>query len=136
MLWGRLYAIWDPSLAQASLKARNLSFEPFVIDFAEKSFDLRGDVLLKATKDPRVVPAFTEAIHSNMQPKHVHAMNVKALSGISKIFDEIKPGENEGLDVENMFDWLKDFITIATTDALLGPHSPFAKDPSLYDDLW
>lgn len=136
MLWGRIYTIWDPHLAQASLRSRNLSFEPFVLDFAEKAFGLDAIAYKKVMEDPKLVPEFTEAIHASMQPKHVHAMNVKALSYISRTLDAIAPGEDGGIEASNMFDWIKDLITSATTEALLGVHNPFSKDPSLYDDLW
>jgi hypothetical protein len=136
MLWGRIYTIWDPHLAQASLRARSLSFEPFVLDFAEKAFGLDPVAYKKVMEDPKLVPEFTEAIHASMQPKHVHAMNVKALSYISRTLDTIAPGEDGGIEALNMFDWIKDLITTATTEALLGGHNPFSKDPTLYNDLW
>lgn len=135
MLWGKIYTIWDPTLVQASLKSRNLSFEPFTLEFAEKAFGLQGKTLKKIFT-PGLVPKFNEAIHTSMQPKHVHAMNINALKHISQVLDEIAPGEHGGLTIENMFVWFKDLITFATTDALLGPHNPFASDHSLYNDLW
>lgn len=136
MLWGKIYAIWDPTLAQASLRSKALSFEPFVLEFAEKSFNLKGETLKKVLGNPKLVPEFTDAIHASMQPKYVHEMNITALRYMSEVFDGIEPGDEGALVCENMYDWLKDLITVATTQSLLGRHSPFTKDPSLYDDLW
>ena len=136
MLWGKIYTIWDPQLAQASLRSRTLSFDPFIVEVAQKSFGLSEETFAKITSNPRLVPDFTEAIHASMQPKYLHAMNVIALNYISRTLDEVSPDESVGLDVPNLYLWIRDLITSATTEALLGNESPFSKDPTLYDDLW
>ena len=136
MLWGRIYTIWDPQLAQASLRTRSISFDPFMVEFAEKSFNLGKETFAKLMADLKVVPEFVDSIHAGMQPKHILAMDTIALRGISQTLDNITSGEDGGVDAVNLYDWVKDLITIPTIDALLGPCSPFLKDPSLYDDIW
>lgn len=136
MLWGKIYAVWDPQLAQASLRARDLSFEPFVVDFAHKSCNLGDETFAKVTSNPALVPEFIEAIHGSMQPTHLHSMSIIALHRISRILDEIPPNDSGGLTVPNLYLWTRDLISLATMRALLGKQNPFDNDPSLVEDLW
>jgi hypothetical protein len=136
MLWGKMYVIWDPNLAQAALRARGPSFEPFVVDFAQKASNLGKDVFARVLSQPKLVPDFTDAIHASMQPALMHKMNVHALKYISGEFDRIRPGTGGGLEAENMYTWIRDLISLASTRALFGKENPFEKDHSLIDDIW
>ncbi|RDW80338.1 cytochrome P450-12 [Coleophoma crateriformis] len=136
MLWGKIYTVWDPQLAQASLRTRNLSFGPFVVEFAQKAFGLSAETFAKITDNKDLVPDFTEAIHAGMQPKCLHAMNATALNHISRTLDKVSPDDEGGVAVPNLYLWVRDAITFATAHSLLGKENPFENNPSLVEDLW
>lgn len=136
MLWGKLYAVWDPQLVQAALRSRVASQEPFVVEFAQKSFGLSAETFAKVTSNPDLVPAFTDAIHNSMNSRNVNEMNTHSLEYISQTLDNIKAGEDGGLEVPNLYLWVRDIITLATGRSLLGKENPFEKDSSLIECLW
>lgn len=149
MLNGKMYTIYDPHLVQTALRSRIASFEPFVIDFAQKTFSLSKETFAKARR-PNVFNDFSDAIHSSFQAPMLHKMNVHFLASISAKMDpisfgtvrvdEVNSGREElvdgGLRVENLYLWCRDVMTLATTKALYGDHDPFGPRPHLVDDLW
>ncbi|CAM1501492.1 Fc.00g034760.m01.CDS01 [Cosmosporella sp. VM-42] len=150
MLNGKLYTIFDPHLIQPALRSKIASFEPFVTEFARKTFGLSDETFEKITSNPAVVPEFTDAIHASFQTESLHKMNVHFLGSISAkmgplscglaTVDETNTGKEKvdlgGLEVENLFLWCRDVMTLATTKALYGNHDPFNQDQSLVDMIW
>ena len=132
MLWGKMYTIWDPYLAQSALRAKTASFEPFESDFSQKTIGLSKAAAAKTTQ-PGVLPGLNEVIHVSLRPSSVHAMNVQALTFISRTLDHIG---REGIEAPNLYLWLRDLITMATTRALYGKENPFEKDPKLSQLHW
>ncbi len=136
MLWGKIYAIWDPQLAQNTLRTSTASFDPLVVEFAQKSFGLSEETFAKIRNNPDLVPSFTEAIHASMKASYVHEMNVNALNYISQVLDSSQPGGDDGIDIPNLYLWLREIISSATLKTLFGKENPFEKDPSLIESLW
>lgn len=59
ILNGKLYAIWDPTLVQSAYRNKDLSFEPFAAEFAQKDLGLSNDVA-KLLRETDLVPDFLE----------------------------------------------------------------------------
>ncbi|POR34170.1 25-hydroxycholesterol 7-alpha-hydroxylase [Tolypocladium paradoxum] len=150
MLNGKMYTIFDPDLIQSALRSTTASFEPFVVEFAQRSFGLTDTTFAKITSQPRLVPEFTEAIHRSFQPTSLQRMNIHFLGSISTKLDPISDGTlkvdeansgrerkiDAGLEVGNLFGWCRDVMSMATTKALYGNSDPFSKDPSLIPAMW
>ena len=136
MLWGKIYIVWEPSLVQAALRAKGATFEPFVQDFAEKTLGLSPEAVAKTAGDRKFLLTFTDAIHMGMKASYVIDMNTTALNFISGTLDAVKPGADGGLEVPNLYLWIRDLISVATSKALLGNSNPFEKDPTLVDAMW
>ncbi|KAJ4128057.1 hypothetical protein NW768_008341 [Fusarium equiseti] len=149
MLNGKLYLVFDPNLLQSLLRNKTASAEPFSIDYAKKTFDLTQEEFQKI-KAPGVYNEFTDAIHASFQTASLHQMNVRFLGCISAKLDSISNGtmrahadthgkENiigGGIQVENLYYWCRDVMSLATTKALYGDTDPFASKPSLIEDMW
>ncbi|KAF4952726.1 hypothetical protein FSARC_12576 [Fusarium sarcochroum] len=149
MLNGKIYAVFDPNLLQTLLRNKTASFEPFATDYAKKTFDLTQDLYSRITA-PGVYDEFTDAIHSSFQAASLHQMNVHFLSSISAQLNPMSDGTvranpiNHGkeqvlsgeLQVDNLYLWVRDVMSLATTKALYGDHDPFGGDPSLIEDMW
>jgi hypothetical protein len=150
MLNGKLYAIFDPHLIQAVLRNKIASFEPFVTDFAQKTFGLNAETFAKITSNPKLVPEFTDAIHVSFQTDMLHKMNVHFLGDISAKLGAISTGTakvdvnnggkevviKDGLQVDNLYLWCRDVMSLATTRALYGNQDPYNADPSLVETAW
>ncbi|KAF5538971.1 cytochrome P450 monooxygenase 8B1 [Fusarium phyllophilum] len=146
MLNGKVYAAFDPALLQTLLRNKTASFEPFVFDYAKKTFALKQETFAKV-KVPGVYDEFTEAIHASFQVRHLQQMNVHFLGSIAAKLncatiraDSTNTGKetvgNGRLHVENLYLWCRDVMSLATTRSLYGDTDPFNRDPSLIDDMW
>lgn len=61
-------------------------------------------------------------------------INVTVLSHAAIVLNEIRTGE--AFEVPDLYDWVQNTATLATTEALYGPANPFSRDRSLVDDVW
>ncbi|KAF5511074.1 hypothetical protein CGCS363_v003100 [Colletotrichum siamense] len=102
ILNGKLYAIWDPALVQSAYRNKDLSFEPFAVEFAQKDLGLSNDVA-KLLRETDLVPDFFGVIHPALNGAHLHRMNANALKYVSAELDRIGGGvgNESGLYVPN-----------------------------------
>ncbi|KAM0270272.1 hypothetical protein ACHAQH_009479 [Verticillium albo-atrum] len=119
MLNGKMYAVWEPSLIQALFRHKSLRFIPFAIDFAQKELNFNED-MMRLVKETDMVPDIFGPNHSALSGQSLHRMNRNALAYISDYLDANIPG-SEWLDVPNLYLWLRDLMTLATSKALYGP---------------
>ncbi|KAM0335031.1 hypothetical protein ACHAQA_000065 [Verticillium albo-atrum] len=119
MLNGKMYAIFEPSLIQALYRNKNVSFMPFAIEFAKKELDL-DDNMMRIVKETDMVADVFSTNHPSLSGKPLHRMNRNALEYISDSLDKQIFG-NEWLEVPNLYLWLRDLMTLATSMALYGP---------------
>ncbi|KAH6876823.1 cytochrome P450 [Thelonectria olida] len=149
MLNGKMYSIYDPNLIQTALRSKTVSLTPFATDFAQKTFGLDDELTAKVKADG-VFSTFVEVMHASFAAGMVQKMNVHFLANISAKMDpiscgavrvnEVNAGKEEvipeGLEVENLYLWIRDVMTLGTTKALYGDHDPFGPNPSLVDEIW
>ncbi|PKS08611.1 hypothetical protein jhhlp_004997 [Lomentospora prolificans] len=131
MLNGYIYVINDPALISAAMRNRNLSFDPFSLEFAVGSLGMTQHHV-DLFSAPGMMDEITHVIHSSLTGDNVFQMNVKALADISSLLNKVKP--SEGLHVADVSHWLRDLMTMATMAAMFGKNNPFAvKD---VPDFW
>lgn len=133
MLNGKMYVVWDGSLVQSIYRNRDLSFGPFVMDFAQRMLDY-DDEADKMVRGPKFLEEFVASNHEGMSGSNVHRMNANALKYVAAKLHEIN--DEDGLSIPNLFLWTRDIMTEATCEALYGPANPLKKDRGLIDDLW
>lgn len=150
MLGGKLYSIYDPYLMQTLIRSKNASNDHFSLEYAQKVFDLPSETFAKVKTNTELLPDFTDAIHQSFQGDMLFKMNMHTLddirakmSGVSRgqnIPDSMNAGKETlipgGIEVENLYLWLRDVMTLATTKALYGNSDPFAQKKELVDDIW
>ncbi|KAM5357481.1 hypothetical protein ACJZ2D_016220 [Fusarium nematophilum] len=134
ILGGKLYIIFDPSIVQSAYRNKRLCFEPFAVEFAQRELAI-SDETFKIVQETNLVPEFFTVIAPAMTGSNLHRMNANALKYVSKQL-EVSGGSNEALQVPNLFLWVRDLMTLATTEAMYGPENPVRKNPSMVDDLW
>jgi hypothetical protein len=121
MLNGYMYVINKPALIAAAMRNRNLSFDPFTLEFAA--------VTMGMTK--RHVEIFSglggmdevnHIFHASLSGDSLSGMNARALADIAGVLNAIPPGH--GLDIPHSFNWLRDLSSMATMKALFGKNNP------------
>ncbi|KAK7429411.1 hypothetical protein QQZ08_004003 [Neonectria magnoliae] len=127
MLNGKMYVVFNPHLIQTILRNKIGSFEPFITEFAQKTIGF--------------------SVHKFAKTEMLHKMNVHFLTEISaklgrvgghvRTVDIVNSGKetllNRGLQVDNLYLWCRDVMTLATSRALYGDHDPYNEDPSLVE---
>ncbi|KAH6673616.1 cytochrome P450 [Halenospora varia] len=136
MINSKVYAINDPTLIHSALRSKNLSFEPFMTDFAQRMLAL-PDAIMVPIRDPGdeksgLLTGLIKEIHTSMIGVHLHKMNADVLNDVKTSINAI----GESIEVKSLYLWLRSTMTIATCNTLLGLHNPMRGDPSLVDTLW
>ena len=55
---------------------------------------------------------------------------------LSCIADALNSTAGDGLDVPDLYLWIRELLTVATSDGVYGNDNPIRKNPSLIDALW
>lgn len=137
MLNGKVYAIWSPSLVQAAMRNKNMTFDVFGIEFAQRVMGITDEAaaIIKGPGgvEESLAPETMAAIKVAMTGQNLYRMNVSALTFIATRLNTFGPT----VDVPNLYRWLRELMTMATAEALYGPsNNPLREDPSLIDALW
>ncbi|KAI1477443.1 cytochrome P450 [Daldinia eschscholtzii] len=130
LLHRKVYVINSPTLVQAAFANRRLSFMPFVVDFVK-----RMDELSPAARGiyGEIHPQVMQSISTHMTGKQLKRMNSVQL----KEFLPYLPENGVVLEIENLWFWLRDILTVGTTSMLFGAtDNPWKKHPSLVNAYW
>ena len=131
MLNGWLYVINDPTLISAAMRSRHLSFDPFVIEFAGNTFGMTPPQLDVYSQTANL-EAMTHTIHRSLTGDNLLRMNVRALADIAAAINAVRPAE--AFEAPDVFEWLRNVVTMASTNALFGKNNPF--DLSDVERFW
>jgi hypothetical protein len=137
MINGKLYMMTDPNMAQAAFRHKNLSFDPFSLEFAQRMLSVSDETMVPVRfagdeKNPSFLAEFARDLHAAMIPTYLNKMNANVLRRVALAINEI----GETFEPESLFYWLRMMMTLATSDALFGSHNPLKYDGSLVDALW
>ncbi|KAK3935473.1 cytochrome P450 [Diplogelasinospora grovesii] len=125
MLNGKLYVINSPTLISAAMRSRDLSFDPFSIEFAEGALGLTKEHT-KLFSQPGFMDEVNKVIHSSMTGDSLKQMMARGLADIAGKLNAI--GAKESVEVENSFVWLRDIMSKAVMWALYGEKNPWTED--------
>lgn len=123
----RMYVVNSPSLVTAVQRLyKTISFGAIEAQITESILlvSKHGKNVVRSglMEDNSYTGAFAAAIHPATRPgANLDAMNRIALQTIAASLDELQA---EGSKSVNLFNWIHDEITLATTDAVYGPHNP------------
>jgi hypothetical protein len=137
MLTSKLYVINSASLAQSAFRHKNLSFDPFTLEFAQRMLAISNESMVPIRfpgddKTPSFLAEFVKELHGAMAEKHLGKMNASALQRVANTVNEI----GTTFETESLYLWLRNMMTVATSDALFGSRNPLRRDQSLVDAIW
>lgn len=136
----KVYVIFSPSLAQAALRNRDLSFEPFVVLASHALANLEGRSL-ELLRDGTISRAFFHTLPTVVAAEPMSRMAATGLLSmtgeIDRLCHEIHLSVDKQVEIPDLFGYLKRTMTLAVTDALYGlKDNVFRQDLTLIDDLW
>ena len=136
----KVYVIFSPSLAQAALRNRDLSFEPFVVLASQALANLEGRSL-KLLRDGTISRAFFHTLPTVVSAEPMSRMaatGLLSMSGeIEQLCHRIDSSIKKEVEIPDLFGYLKITMTLAVTDALYGlKDNVFREDLTMIDSLW
>ncbi|KAM7189585.1 cytochrome P450 [Rhypophila sp. PSN 637] len=145
LIKGKLYVVTSPRLVAAcDRRAKTVSFVPYVIEFARRimawtpaGLDLVAKDVLEENSTPILRTGTMRAIHQLLQPGP--SLDKTAATIVSSVLESLL--RNEQLDDSNtdgvpLFRWLRNSLSVATTNGIYGSeHNPF-QDPEVLDGFW
>lgn len=138
-MFSKMYIVTDPSLLQAALRSKDLTFEPFVELICERVLALSGTVMKivryqpENAKEDTYMKSIHKAMYESMSPgDSLMVMNQRVLAKIADFVNEIGPQWEE----KKLFGWIRRSFTLASTASLYGRNDPVAADESLIEAIW
>lgn len=135
----KIYIVADADIISPIHRSKTLSFEPLVLQFAQRLMGA-SDAFLNRLRD--VPPGekehpFSKDTHSyrhaTMQPgPALYKMNAAVLKNVADVLDEI---DTDGVEV-NLWLWIRDMLTSASTSAMFGRNHPLLDSDELIQALW
>ncbi|KAK0705324.1 cytochrome P450 [Lasiosphaeris hirsuta] len=128
----KLYLITSPAIMASAMRSKNLTFEPFELEFGQA---VAGVTHAEFQVIPGLLHPFVKSMSAAMVGDHLHRMNASALQYIGAQLNAIDAGRP--LEVENLYLWVRDLVTMATTEALYGEHNPWREGRGIEkQDIW
>ncbi len=124
----KVYVLTSPLLAQAALRNKDLDFITFITGIGLRPLRLSKETMDKITldsSDRKKVSYMSELhklIYENLAPgPSLDRMNAKMLSRVAVALNSI----SDMVEIKQLWPWLQEVFTLATTYSLYGDHDPF-----------
>jgi hypothetical protein len=135
----KVHIVMSPDVVQTALRNRALSFDPFSMAFAKRIIGAKSEKFLTTCYTPKTDKEdcynndMHKVYHEPLQPgPDLQQTNTAMLRQVSKFVNEIGPEYEQ----KELYSWLQDSFTVATSIALFGSRNPFPSNPSLTPALW
>ncbi|KAL0935953.1 prostacyclin synthase [Colletotrichum truncatum] len=132
MLNGKMYVIADPELTQSFLRNRHLSFDPHLRDTILGLACIRPETLVIWDNPDFYIP-WVKIIYDHMGGKSLLQLNTSVLRHMAASLNGL---DAAGLQVEDLYKWNRDILTLASTDSLYGEKNPFRRNKELIEAYW
>ncbi|CAN8100566.1 unnamed protein product [Discula destructiva] len=136
----KTYVAWSPTIIQACSRNRYMSIQEMGNGFSKHVFGCKEDQSSTSVSSDNAesaansVDALEEMFSKVLQGPPLIQMNVRALGTIADALNAIPA--YSGLEIPNLYRWLRTNVTLATTDGLFGAKNPLRLDHSIIDALF
>ncbi|KAK8134846.1 hypothetical protein PG984_006858 [Apiospora sp. TS-2023a] len=141
--WTKTYVITSPSLAAVcDRRSRVVSFTPCAINFAKRillaskpTMRLLSEDLAEEKGPVGLRVENMRAIHQSLVPgEHLDEISHIMISHLANVFEvEFGGGEDKRIP---LFQWIQNFVTVASTDTLYGPEKNPMRDADVINGFW
>lgn len=136
-----MYVVTSPRLVAAcDRRVKIVSFAPYVVEFARRmllasqhTLDLLSENLLEERGVVSLRTESMESIKQSLMPGN--NLNVMARAFLKSFVTFLDSDIGVNGEMISLFPWLRECITIASTDAVYGLHNPM-RDPKIREGFW
>lgn len=119
-------------MMQRALRTPSLSFEPLMIQHAQGLLGVDDRVMSVIRSG--LLGGLMQATKPVFAGEQLATLNLAALGYYAGVINMIEPGEP--LQLANLYSWLADIVTAATSQALYGTANPIMTGSTLINDVW
>ena len=131
MLNGKLYLIHSPSLIQAAMRNKDISFDPLFLQFGKTIGGLNAHQMDHIYK-PEILKQFSTIIHSSLTASALSNMIAVGLVEVKTALNAIPAGS--GLHIPHVYPWLKEVASMSAVRGLFGEKNMI--DKKALQDIW
>ncbi|KAH8685074.1 cytochrome P450 [Ilyonectria robusta] len=121
MLNGKLYVINSPNLISSAMRSKDLSFDPFVLEFIVNGLGIPGDQARKYTQ-PDTWQEFFDIIHDALIGENLNKMVGSGLGCFASQLNDIPP--NTATEIPDVSIWIRDMMFGSLMKSLYGEMNP------------
>lgn len=134
----KLYVIFSAPLQQSAMRAKNMDAQSFTVNFIPRLFGIKQTTLdrmlgrdgVHESMSGPMARLFTATLSGD-------SLNELTLSTLNSVADTLNAIGDDGLDIPNIYIWLRQVMSLATAAGLFGhEHNPYGKDPAVIDAQW
>ncbi|KAK4038603.1 cytochrome P450 [Parachaetomium inaequale] len=143
---GKMYIVTSPALiAACDRRSKVVSFAPYVVEFGKRilagsahSVRLLSEDLLEEKGPHASLRSETmAAMHRSQAPgEHLDEMMRVTLRSSTGFIDSVTDGPAAGDASVPLFEWVRQFMTVAGTDAVYGEEKNPFRDPEVMVSFW
>ncbi|KAK5664333.1 hypothetical protein OQA88_554 [Cercophora sp. LCS_1] len=125
MLNGKMYLICSPALISAAMKNRDLSFDPFALEFSSALLEIPPKYVEEWSKDGWY-QSITDVIHSSLTGENLKALKAVCYKELATALNKFEKGTTHKID--NAYEWLSVEVPRAFMTALWGKNNPIGDE--------
>lgn len=136
----RVYVVFSvPTIQSVQKQHKTLAFQPIQAKFSTKLCGTSKEAyrILEKDMDPEngQYGNIYVAMHRALNPGEIlDELNRVTIDRVCEFVDRIQPNSGQSTEL-GLVEWLRHHVTLATTDAVYGPHNPF-RDANVESAFW
>ncbi|EEP80138.1 conserved hypothetical protein [Uncinocarpus reesii 1704] len=144
MLGRKIYVVTKAELiSRADRKHKSISYAPIVSEFcsitcgtSNEATKILNHNLLGEHGNWGLCEEMVSGIRAALKPgKDLDNISLAMAQEVSCLLDAIKPDPGQGYSTIQLSAWVKQIVTVATTNSVYGPHNPY-KSQEIKDAFW
>lgn len=134
----KLYVIFSAPLQQSAMRSKNMEPEAFTANFIPRIFGIKQGTLDAMLGRDGIHESMSGPMQRVFQTTlSGDALHDLTLSTMDCVADTLNAIGDSGLEVQNLYMWLREVMSYATSVGLFGrENNPYGKEPTVIDAQW
>ncbi len=132
MLNGKVYLVSSPGLISAVFRNRDLSFDPYALDFAEGLLQVDRKWVTNVWAQPGWLDGFNSMVHSSLAGDALRWTKERCYRELAVLLNEFACDGT--VEVPSVFDWVAGVLSVAFTRTIYEDKNPMT--PEALRAIW
>lgn len=134
----KLYVIFSVPLQQSAMCSKTMDAQSFAVQYIPHLFGVKQATLDRMLGRDGVHESMSGAMQRVFQTTlSGDPLSGLTLSTLASVADTLNAVGGSGLEIPNMYMWIREVMSLATSAGLFGhEHNPYGKDSAVTDAQW